>query len=172
MDAIGPWSCREADMKNKRVSWGCIGLATLGGLAILLVLISSRSNWGEFSFWFASNFSLAELAAPHGSIAKVEIHGVQFLRDGSIRPNSKAVLDSAVEFLKSKPNTKVYVDVHCDRTGGQRLNQRLSDEHAAAIASYFEKQGVPANDIVARGFEASSFVVNNTTASTTVVTPQ
>ena len=139
---------------------------------MLLVLICGCSNWSELSSWFWSNSRSAEIGAPRGTIEKVEIHGVQFLRDGAIRPKSKALLDAAVEFVKSKPNAKIYVDVYCEASGGQRLDQRLSDERAAVIASYFEQQGVPANDIVARGFGASSFVANNATASTTLGTLQ
>jgi outer membrane protein OmpA-like peptidoglycan-associated protein len=96
---------------------------------------------------------------------KVELHGVQFLHDGSIREGSKPVLDAAVEVLKDKPNATIYVDAYCDSTGGQRLNQQLSEARAGAVASYLESQGVPADRLVSRGFGASQFVAPNATAS-------
>jgi outer membrane protein OmpA-like peptidoglycan-associated protein len=99
------------------------------------------------------------------STEKVELRGVQFLPDGSISPDSKPVLEAAVELLKDKPNATIYVDAYCDPTGGRKLNLQLSEARATAVTSYLESRGVPANHIVARGFGASNFIATNATAS-------
>jgi chemotaxis protein MotB len=96
---------------------------------------------------------------------KVELHGVQFGSNGSIRPDFKAVLDTAMEVLKDKPNSTIYVDAYCDPSGGPKLNQQLSEARATAVASYLESHGFSNEHVVARGFGASNFVASNTTAS-------
>ncbi|MGO9452804.1 MAG: OmpA family protein [Candidatus Binataceae bacterium] len=108
--------------------------------------------------------STSRLASTDTSIEKVELRGVQFRRDGSILPDSKPVLDSALELLKNEPNATIYVDAYCDPTGGQKLNQQLSEQRAAAVASYLQKHGIP-DHVVPRGFGASHFVASNTTVS-------
>jgi peptidoglycan-binding protein ArfA len=99
------------------------------------------------------------------STEKVELHGVQFLADGSISPDSKPVLDAAVELLKDNLNATIDVNAYCDSTGGRKLNKQLSEARATAVASYLQSQGVPANHVAAHGFGASQFVATNTTAS-------
>jgi outer membrane protein OmpA-like peptidoglycan-associated protein len=106
-----------------------------------------------------------EAQGPHQAIEKVDLRGVEFRRDGSISKDSDPILDSAVEMLKNKPSSTIYVDSYCDATGGKNLNLRLSDERAAAVASYLEQHGIPADRIVSRGFGASHFVANNATTS-------
>jgi outer membrane protein OmpA-like peptidoglycan-associated protein len=99
------------------------------------------------------------------SIEKIDLRGVKFAHDGSLRSESRPVLDSAVEILKSRPDVTIYVDAYCDPSGGRELNQRLSVERATAIATYLEKHGIPADRLVARGFGASHFIASNATSS-------
>jgi outer membrane protein OmpA-like peptidoglycan-associated protein len=96
---------------------------------------------------------------------KVELRGVEFSSDGSIRPDSKAVLDTAVELLKNRPDPMIYVDAYCDPTGGPKLNQQLSEARAKAVAAYLKTHEVPSEHVIARGFGASNFVASNTTVS-------
>jgi len=107
----------------------------------------------------------AEVPSSNQAAEKVDLRGVEFRRDGSIGTHSDPILDSAVEMLKNKPSSTIYVDSYCDATGGKDLNRRLSDERAAAVASYLEQHGIPADQIVSRGFGASHFVATNATTS-------
>jgi len=140
--------------------------ASIAGFAISLMLPGCSKSGDESSHSYGSSSGSTEVVgAAQGSNEKVVLRGLQFRPDGSIGPNSKPVLDSAVNVLKGRPNTRVYVNAYCDPKGGRRLNQRLSDERAAVVASYLEEHGVPADHIVPRGFGANHFVTNNTTAS-------
>jgi OmpA-OmpF porin, OOP family len=108
----------------------------------------------------------AAVSAPSDqAVEKVDLRGVAFQRDGSITSASDPILDSALEIVKSKPGATVYVDSYCDPTGGERLNEQLSKERAAAVADYLQKHGVPADHIVAHGFGATNFVASNATHS-------
>jgi outer membrane protein OmpA-like peptidoglycan-associated protein len=92
---------------------------------------------------------------------KIDLRGVNFDRHGSLRPDSKPVLDAAADLLKTQTDAKVYVDAYCDPTGGPVVNQKISDARAAAVKDYLVKRGVPATRLVARGFGATDFVASN-----------
>jgi outer membrane protein OmpA-like peptidoglycan-associated protein len=97
------------------------------------------------------------------SIQKVDLRGVQFQRDGAIRPNSKPVVDAAAELLKNVPGATGYVDAYCDPTGGNSVNQKVSQERADAVAEYLEYHGIASDRLIPRGFGASHFVATNKT---------
>jgi outer membrane protein OmpA-like peptidoglycan-associated protein len=92
---------------------------------------------------------------------KIDLRGVSFDRHGSLRPDSKPVLDAAADLLKTQTDAKVYVDAYCDPIGGPVVNQKVSDARAAAVKDYFVKRGVPADRLVARGFGATDFIASN-----------
>ncbi len=94
---------------------------------------------------------------------KIDLRGVIFDRDGTIRPISKPVLDAAAEMIKTQLDATVYVYAYCDPTGGPELNQKLSEERAAAVKTYLIKRGVPGDRVVAHGFGATNFVASNST---------
>ncbi len=94
---------------------------------------------------------------------KIDLRGVSFERNGTLRPSSKPVLDAAADLIKTQTDAKVYVDAYCDPIGGPALNQKISDARAAAVKAYLVKRGVPADRLVARGYGASDFVASNAT---------
>jgi hypothetical protein len=137
----------------------------IGVMTISLLAISACSKPVEPLAPFTTP-SRSELTTPADeSHEKIELRGVQFLGNGAIRPNSTAVLDTAVELLKDKPDVTIYVDAYCDPAGGPKLNQRLSQARAAAVASYLEEHGVATAHVIPRGFGANHFVATNTTAA-------
>jgi outer membrane protein OmpA-like peptidoglycan-associated protein len=140
-------------------------LWAIGALAFSLLQISACSKIVERLASLNTPIRREQPSSLDKSTEKVELHGVKFFPDGSIRPDSKPVLDEAVELLRDKPNATIYVDAYCDPTGGRKLNQQLSEARATAVASYLGSHGVPANQVVARGFGASNFIATNATAS-------
>jgi outer membrane protein OmpA-like peptidoglycan-associated protein len=150
--------------RNYSVNW--VAGPLLEGLAALVFIYASGcSKTVQQIEPFAPPAQTAEAPSPNQAIEKVDLRGVDFRRDGSIRTDSDPILDSAVEMLKNKPSSTIYVDSYCDATGGKDLNQRLSVERAAAVASYLEQHGIPADHIVFHGFGASHFVASNATTS-------
>jgi outer membrane protein OmpA-like peptidoglycan-associated protein len=150
--------------RSFRVNW-ITGPLVAGLGAVFFIHASACSKTVQQIEPLAPAAQTAEVPNPNQAIEKVDLRGVEFRRDGSIGTHSDPILDSAVEMLKNKPSSTIYVDSYCDATGGKDLNQRLSDERAAAVASYLEQRGIPADHIVYRGFGASHFVTTNATTS-------
>jgi outer membrane protein OmpA-like peptidoglycan-associated protein len=146
-------------------NWAAGATCAIGALAFSLLQISACSRTFESLAPLNTAPQLAQSTSLEESPEKVELHGVQFLPDGSISPHSKPVLDAAVELLKDNPNATIDVNAYCDSTGGRKLNQHLSEARATTVASYLESQGVPANHVAAHGFGASQFLATNATAS-------
>jgi outer membrane protein OmpA-like peptidoglycan-associated protein len=79
---------------------------------------------------------------------------VQF-RSGSaeIDRRSEPLLDQIGEALNANPDVKVVViEGHTDNVGGRAINQRLSEERAAAVKEALEKRGVSGERLRTRGF--------------------
>jgi len=99
------------------------------------------------------------MAPPH-----IVLRGVHFdFNKYNIRPDDAAVLDEAAATLKSNPNIVVDVNGYCDSTGGVEYNLNLSQKRAEAVVNYLEKDGVPADKLVAHGYGKTNFVATNST---------
>jgi outer membrane protein OmpA-like peptidoglycan-associated protein len=174
-DAIGRKTAQEQCHDIAREGPGIARLtsvrpASFGGIAVLVFLVGSISACSSACGTRADSVqttlgggasSSATQTAPR---EKIVLEGVRFKPDGSgLRPNSQAILDSAVELLKSHPDMKVYVDTYCDPTGGTRLNLRLSQQRAALVSAYLEDHGIASDRLIARGFGATHFIARNET---------
>jgi outer membrane protein OmpA-like peptidoglycan-associated protein len=97
--------------------------------------------------------------------AKLILRGVHFAFNRyNIRPEDAAVLDEAVAALKNNPNVTVDVNGYCDSVGSVAYNLRLSTRRAEAVVDYLEKNGIPADKLVAHGYGKTNFVATNSTA--------
>ena len=153
-------------MSGRSFSVNWVAGPLLGGLgALFFIYVSACSKTVQRIEPLAPAAQTAEMRGPSQVIEKVNLRGVEFRRDGSIGTDSDPILDSAVEMLKNKPSSTIYVDSYCDATGGKKVNLQLSDQRATAVASYLEQHGIPADHIVSRGFGASHFVASNATTS-------
>ena len=56
------------------------------------------------------------------------------------------------------------IEGHTDSTGGDALNQKLSEQRAAATREYLIQQGLAESNITARGFGKTMPVADNSTA--------
>jgi OmpA-OmpF porin, OOP family len=106
-----------------------------------------------------------QVAAAQPTQQKVDLRGIEFQHDGKIDPSSKPVLDAAAQLLKTQTDAKVYINAYCDPSGGPQLNQRLSDERAAAVKAYLIKDGIERDRLIAQGHGATDFVASNATAN-------
>ena len=74
-----------------------------------------------------------------------------------------ATLDSVALVLKEYEKTLVDVLGHTDNTGGQALNQPLSERRAATVGEYLVSRGIATGRVVKQGFGFSRPVASNDT---------
>jgi outer membrane protein OmpA-like peptidoglycan-associated protein len=129
------------------------GRLTLGAIAILFIPLSGCLQGREDSVRAAQVGD-----GPHERILaqeKVQLEGLRFKPDGgTLRRNSRAVLDAAAEILRSEPDKKVYVDAYCDQANSKIVNLRLAQQRAETVKAYLEAQGISSDRMIARGFGA------------------
>ena len=82
----------------------------------------------------------------------------------AIQPSFYPVLNSVGLVLKEYPKTIIEVMGHTDSTGSDSLNNSLSKERAAAVASYLSAQGVDQRRLLSQGFGKRSPIADNSTA--------
>lgn len=92
------------------------------------------------------------------------LRGVTFKTNSAvITPTSKLVLDSAVAYLKARPNSAVEVRGHTDSVGNDEANMRLSKARAEAVRDYLIANGIEAGRLTANGYGETEHVAPNDT---------
>ncbi|HMG52028.1 MAG TPA: OmpA family protein [Kofleriaceae bacterium] len=88
---------------------------------------------------------------------------VQFATGSSrIDRRSEPLLDQISQALIANPDVgKVLVEGHTDNVGDPRLNQRLSEERAAAVREALIRRGVDGDRLATRGFGESRPIAPN-----------
>jgi OOP family OmpA-OmpF porin len=80
-----------------------------------------------------------------------------------IKPEGMAQLDKGVEFLKKNPQIKVEIQGYTDSTGAAAWNATLSQRRAESVMKYLVSKGVPAGQLMAKGFGPANPVAPNDT---------
>lgn len=75
------------------------------------------------------------------------------------------VLSSVGIVLQEYNKTSIEISGHTDSTGGQSLNQRLSEQRARSVASYLAAQGVSGGRIHSIGYGSRRPVATNDTVN-------
>ena len=73
------------------------------------------------------------------------------------------VLNSVAIVLKEYDKTLIVVSGHTDSTGGDSLNQTLSQQRASSVASYLQNQGINPVRLEAVGFGERQPIADNRT---------
>jgi outer membrane protein OmpA-like peptidoglycan-associated protein len=77
---------------------------------------------------------LAAMAQSLDAQGKIALYGIHFdTGKAAVKPESDATLAVIAEFLRSKPQTKMYVIGHTDDTGQYAQNMALSTARAVAV---------------------------------------
>lgn len=94
------------------------------------------------------------------------LRGVTFKTNSAvITPTSKLVLDSAVAYLKARPNSAAEVRGHTDSVGDDAANMRLSKARAEAVRDYLIAGGIDAGRLTANGYGETEHIAPNDTAA-------
>jgi outer membrane protein OmpA-like peptidoglycan-associated protein len=131
---------------------------------ISLVLYASAENPG-----LISNLRVAaggkDLYRALMEDGRMTLEGIEFdVGSDRLRPTSDAALAAASTALKAKPDLTVEVEGHTDNTGSDAANLALSERRAQAVRARLIALGVPAAQLTAKGFGASSPIASNDTA--------
>jgi len=65
----------------------------------------------------------------------------------SIRTSERSKLDAIAKILKSKPETKIQIEGHCDERGTEEYNRALGERRALAAREYLIRSGISADRI-------------------------
>jgi outer membrane protein OmpA-like peptidoglycan-associated protein len=97
---------------------------------------------------------------------KIVLRGVHFdFNKSDIRPDSRPVLDEAVDALKENPNVRISVEGHTDAIGSDLYNEKLSVRRAEAVFRYLANHGIAPERMGVIGYGKSRPVADNETES-------
>jgi outer membrane protein OmpA-like peptidoglycan-associated protein len=74
-------------------------------------------------------------------------------------------LNEVAQVLKDDAGLKLTIDGHTDNTGADNLNQKLSENRAAAVKAYLVKKGIDESRLVSAGYGETQPVADNKTAA-------
>ncbi len=96
----------------------------------------------------------------------VRLIGLKFASGRAVlEPQYFSLLTKVQEAINTFPNCKVVVEGHTDSFGGDRLNQRLSEERAKAVEAYLlANMNLPQSRISSTGYGENRPIANNETA--------
>ncbi len=98
------------------------------------------------------------------NLLKKAMQGIQFeTGKATIKKNSYAMLNQIADIFKANPTYRVEVQGHTDNVGNDDYNLKLSDLRANAVRDYLIKQGVPANQLTAKGYGETTPIADNNT---------
>ncbi len=102
--------------------------------------------------------------APVNSVGCWVIEGINFDYDkADIKPQYYGLLDENIAVLKKNPSVKVQIQGHTDSAGSEAYNQKLSEERAEAVMSYFISKGIDSGRLSSKGLGESKPVASNDT---------
>jgi OmpA-OmpF porin, OOP family len=82
-----------------------------------------------------------------------------------LQASSNKGLNDVVQIMKDNPAMSLSIDGHTDNVGNDELNQKLSDNRAAAVKSYLVSKGIDASRITSAGHGETMPIADNKTAA-------
>ncbi|MEO1207682.1 MAG: OmpA family protein [Pseudomonadota bacterium] len=172
------------DLLAKRASWGSAPVsantyATLPTTDVNHVL-AQRAKWSQQArqgpaqatgaapdVYGAVRGSTAAAASCQEQVNAITGKGIIRFQSASAKldGSSNTTLSKLAEVTKSCDGVVLNVEGHTDATGSEVLNQKLSEQRAAAVAAFLKDAGVPSARVNAIGLGESKPVVPNTTAT-------
>jgi outer membrane protein OmpA-like peptidoglycan-associated protein len=82
-----------------------------------------------------------------------------------LRPAAREKLARLSGIVLSHPGLQLDIEGHTDSTGGDELNNRLSEQRATGVQLYMVEQGVARDYVTARGFGKTMPIADNANAA-------
>ena len=106
-----------------------------------------RSDDAEEDAEYAVDFILAAMTKPQ------VIENIFYDFDkATLRPESKAALDTMVTIMKDNPKIVIEMASHTDRWGRDDYNDRLSERRAQSVVDYLIQSGISAERLRPKGY--------------------
>lgn len=83
----------------------------------------------------------------------------------TLRSESNAELDRLVKLMKDVPSLKIEISGHTDNTGSATMNNKLSEDRAAAVVTYLKGKGIAANRMTSKGYGSSQPIASNASSN-------
>jgi outer membrane protein OmpA-like peptidoglycan-associated protein len=83
----------------------------------------------------------------------------------SLKPGAREKLAKVAGILLAYPGLSIEVGGYTDNTGGDEMNQKLSENRASSVRDYLVQQGVTTNSVSAKGFGNTLPVASNENSS-------
>lgn len=83
----------------------------------------------------------------------------------TLRPAAREKLAKISGIILAHPGLRLEVDGYTDSIGSEAYNQKLSEERAGAVQGYLTGQGLPQENVTARGFGKDNPVASNDTSA-------
>lgn len=87
------------------------------------------------------------------------------INKATLKPDAKIRLAKVAGIVMAYPDLKLEIDGFTDSTGSQQRNEVLSQERAATVRDFLIGQGVPVDNVSARGFGEDNPIASNATAA-------
>lgn len=81
----------------------------------------------------------------------------------NLEPNSIPTMNKLLEMMNENPDIKIEIGGHTDSTGSSRVNMRLSELRAEAVASWLIQNGMLSKRITTKGYGDTEPVADNDT---------
>jgi outer membrane protein OmpA-like peptidoglycan-associated protein len=134
---------------------------TEGEYSASLTITDSKGNKAQKSVSIVSS-AKEYIPTPEKPIT---LHGVKFEFDKSrITISTDDIFDKVAASLNERPDVKVEVVGHCDWTGSEEYNQKLSVQRAQAVRDYLISKGVKAENLTFKGYGETKPIADNNTA--------
>lgn len=91
----------------------------------------------------------------------VKIDNIYFDFDkATIRPESYAILDNLVNFLKENATARIELSAHTDAAGNDKYNLKLSDGRAKSCFDYLVAKGIDPSRLIPKGYGETRLLNN------------
>ncbi len=96
--------------------------------------------------------------------AKIVLQDINFaLGTAKLTDAAQKSLNGVAKILIGLPGMRLEIAGYTDNIGDSKRNQQLSQKRAQAVMDYLVKQGVPADQLSAKGFGEADPIADNTT---------
>lgn len=83
----------------------------------------------------------------------------------TLKQNTQISLAKIATIIQLYPNLHLQLEGYTDSTGSPAFNQTLSENRADAVSNFLVQNGVPQDNVAAKGYGATNFVADNGTAA-------